>query len=95
MERTDPAAGRVFQLRSGHAAILHDHRSGTVARHAGTEMATGGGNAAGSTARAGRTAASTSCVRSFGVMSVRCSRIRIHAWRILWSHSFAQDVRDT
>jgi hypothetical protein len=52
------AAGWVFQLRSRHAALLHDHRSGTVARHAGPHLATGRRHAAESTTGTGGEAAS-------------------------------------
>ena len=42
-----------FRLRSRHATLLHDHDSGTVARHARPNLATGRRYAGEPTARAG------------------------------------------
>ena len=52
-QRLIPAAGWVFQLRSRHAALLHDHCPCTVTRHARTDVATGRRHAAESTAGLG------------------------------------------
>ena len=41
METANPATSGFFQLRSRDAALLHDHRSGAVARHARPHLATG------------------------------------------------------
>jgi hypothetical protein len=57
LEAANPAAGWVFQLRSDPALLYH-HRSGTVARYARSNVATGRRRVAASAARPGREAAS-------------------------------------
>jgi hypothetical protein len=68
MEAANPAAGWVFQLRSGYAALLHDQRSGAVARHARPDLATGGRHVAESAARIGGEAASAASTATAHVL---------------------------